>query len=71
MAVLRTIDPHSHLDLWCHFKSRSSQPTLCYTTMYILHIAKALFCFAYGLLADHISSILTLMLTTSFVDGSP
>jgi hypothetical protein len=37
--------------------------------MYILHLAKTLFCS--GLLAGHINSVLTLMLMTSFVDGSP
>jgi hypothetical protein len=28
MAVLRIIVPYSHLDPWCHFKRRSSRPTL-------------------------------------------
>jgi hypothetical protein len=36
IVALRTIDPHSHLDLWCYFKSWSSRPILCYTTTYIL-----------------------------------
>jgi hypothetical protein len=70
MAVLRTIDPHSHLGPWCYFKSWSSRLTLCYTTTYILHLAKTFFYSAYGLLAGHISYVLNLMLTTSFVDGS-
>jgi uncharacterized membrane protein len=42
---------------------------------YILYLAKNLFVysnssFIYGLLAGNISSVLTLMLTVSFVDGS-
>jgi hypothetical protein len=41
---------------------------------YILLLAKILFLLYflnfYGLLAGHISSVLTLMLTVSFVDGS-
>jgi hypothetical protein len=42
---------------------------------YVLYLANFLlilspYCFIYGLLAGHISSILTLMLTVSFVDGS-
>jgi hypothetical protein len=42
---------------------------------YILYLAKNLFVysnssFIYGLLAGHVSSVLTLMLTVSFVDGS-
>jgi hypothetical protein len=28
MVVLRIMDPYSHLDVWCHFKRRSSRPTL-------------------------------------------
>jgi hypothetical protein len=42
---------------------------------YILYLAKILFIlipylFIHGLLASHISSVLTLMLMVSFVDGS-
>jgi hypothetical protein len=42
---------------------------------YILYLAKNLFVysnssFIHGLLVGHISSVLTLMLTVSFVDGS-
>jgi hypothetical protein len=42
---------------------------------YILYLAKKSFVyfnpsFIYGLLASHISSVLTLMLAVSFVDGS-
>jgi hypothetical protein len=42
---------------------------------YILFLAKNLFVysnflFIYGLLAGHISSVLILMLTVSFIDGS-
>jgi hypothetical protein len=41
---------------------------------YILYLLKFLFysnsLFIYGLLAGHISSVLILMLTVSFVDGS-
>jgi hypothetical protein len=36
----------------------------------ILYLVKILFCSVYGLLTCHISSILTLMLTVSFIDGS-
>jgi hypothetical protein len=39
--------------------------------MNILHLPKTLFYSAYGLLAGHISFVLTLMLMTSFVGGSP
>jgi hypothetical protein len=42
---------------------------------YILYLAKIFVyshsSFIHGLLAGHISSVLTLMLTVSFVDGSP
>jgi hypothetical protein len=39
-----------------------------YTLLKILFYSNSLF--IYGLLASHISSVLTLMLTVSFVDGS-
>jgi hypothetical protein len=41
-----------------------------YIYIYILYLAKILFCSVYGLLTCHISSVLTLMLTVSFVDDS-
>jgi hypothetical protein len=71
MAVIRIIDHYSHLHPWCHFKSWSSRPILC-STIYITpcqNFVLFLFLF-YGLLAGHISSILTLMLIVPFVDGS-
>jgi hypothetical protein len=64
---------YSHLDLWCHFKRQSPRPTLC-STIYILYFAKFFllyFIIFYGLLVGHISSVLNLMLTVPFIDGSP
>jgi hypothetical protein len=67
------MDPYSHLDLWCHFKSRLFRPTLSFT-LYILYLDKILFYFGsfyvYGLLAGPTNSNLILMLMVSFVDGS-
>jgi hypothetical protein len=71
MAVIRTMNPHSHLDLWCHYKSRSSQPTLCYSIYIYYTLLKFYFCSVYGLLAGHINFVLTLMVIVSFVDGLP
>jgi hypothetical protein len=69
------MDPYSQLYPLCDFKSRSSRPTLCSSTIYIyytlLKFCLILFPLLFGLLAGHISSVLTLMLTVSFVDGSP
>jgi hypothetical protein len=50
------------------------RPTLCFT-IYISYLAKSYFDFTlfsifYGLLAGHISSVLTLTLMVSFVNGS-
>jgi hypothetical protein len=72
MIVLWIIDPYSHLDLGV--TSKVGHLDQFYVLLYILYLAKnfVLFYFLifYGLLAGHISSILTLMLTVSFVDGS-
>jgi hypothetical protein len=73
MVVLRIIDPYSHLDFGIPSKVGHIDQT--YVLLYILYLAKFLFIlipysFIYGLLAGHISSVLTLMLTVSFVDGS-
>jgi hypothetical protein len=71
MVVLRIIDPYSHLDLGV--TSKVGHLDQSYVLLYILYLAKILFYFIsyfYGLLAGHISSVLTLMLTISFVDGS-
>jgi hypothetical protein len=70
-VVLRIIDPYSHLDLGV--PSKAGHIDQFYVLLYILYIAKifVLFHFLfYGLLAGHTSSVLTLMLTVSFVDGS-
>jgi uncharacterized membrane protein len=73
MVVLRIIDPYSHLDFGIPSKVGHINQTC--VLLYILYLAKNLFVysnssFIYGLLAGHISSVLTLMLTVSFVDGS-
>jgi hypothetical protein len=54
MVSLRTIDPYPHLDPWCYFKSWSSQPILCYITIYTLILQFFLSYFTYGLFAGHI-----------------
>ena len=74
MVVLRIIDPYYHLDFGSPSKSWSYRPNLCSTIYYTL-LKIFLFIliphFIYGLLlAGHISSVLTLMLTVSFVDDS-
>jgi hypothetical protein len=46
------------------------QPYVLLHIYIILYLAKILFCSVYGLLTCHIRSILTLMFTVSFVDGS-
>jgi hypothetical protein len=72
MTVLRIIDPYSHLDLGV--TSKVGHLDQFYVLLYILYVAENFvliyFLFFYGLLAGHISSVLTLMLTVSFVDGS-
>jgi hypothetical protein len=73
MIVLRIIDPFSYLDFGTPSKVGHIDRT--YVLLYILYLAKKLFIlipylFIYGLLAGHISSVLILMLTVSFVDGS-
>jgi hypothetical protein len=73
MVVLRIIDPYYHLDFGSPSKSWSYRPNLC-STIYYYTLLKILFysnySFIYGLLAGHISFVLTFMLTMSFVDGS-
>jgi hypothetical protein len=73
MTVLRIIDLYSHLDLGV--PSKVGHLDQFYVLLYILYLAEnfgfILFPnFFYGLLAGHTSSVLTLMLTVSFVDGS-
>jgi hypothetical protein len=72
MVVLRTIDPYYHLDFG--IPSKVGHIDQIYVLLYILYLAKnfVYFCFLifYGLLAGYTSSVLTLMLTVSFVDGS-
>jgi hypothetical protein len=72
MAVLRIIDPYSHLDLGA--TSKGGHLDQFYVLLYMLYLVEnfVLFYFLifYGLLAGHTSSVLTLMLTVSFVDGS-
>jgi hypothetical protein len=72
MVVLRTIDLYYHLDLGV--PSKVGHIDQIYVLLYILYLAEnfVLFYFLifYGLLAGHISSVLTHMLTISFVDGS-
>jgi hypothetical protein len=72
MVVLRIIDPYYHLDF--SIPSKVGHIDQTYVLLYILYLAKNLFysnsLFFYGLLAGHVSSVLTLMLTVSFVDGS-
>jgi hypothetical protein len=72
MVVLRIIDPYSHLNLGV--PSKVGHIDQFYVLLYILYLAEnfVLFYFliSYGLLAGHTSSVLTLMLMVSFVDGS-
>jgi hypothetical protein len=73
MVVLRIIDPYYHLDFGIPSKVGHIDQT--YVLLYILYLAGKN-CFIlipnsfYGLLAGHISFVLTLMLMVSFVDGS-
>jgi hypothetical protein len=72
MVVLRIIDPYSHLDFGIPSKVGRIDQTYFYyiycTLLKISFYSNPLF--IYGLLAGHISFVLTLMLTVSFVDGS-
>jgi hypothetical protein len=72
MVVLRTIYPYSHLDLGV--PSKVGHVDQFYVLLYILYLAEIFvlfyFLISYGLLAGHTSSVLTLMLTVPFVDGS-
>jgi hypothetical protein len=72
MVVLRIIDPCYHLDF--DIPSKVGHIDQTYVLLYILYLAKIFVyshsLFIYGLLAGHISSVLTLMLMVSFVDGS-
>jgi hypothetical protein len=73
MVVLRTIDPYYHLDFGIPSKVGHIDQT--YVLLYILYLAKKNCIILipnsfYGLLAGHISYVLTLMLMVSFVDGS-
>jgi hypothetical protein len=65
MVILRIIDHYSHLDF--SIPSKVGHIDQTYVLLYILYLAEN---FVYGLLAGHVSSVLTLMLTVSFVDGS-
>jgi hypothetical protein len=72
MVVLRIIDPYYHLDFG--IPSNVGHIDQTYVLLYILYLAKKFVysnpLFIYGLLAGHISYVLILMLTVSFVDGS-
>jgi hypothetical protein len=72
MVVLRIIDPYSHLHPGV--TSKVGHLDQFYVLLYILYLAENLVLFYfqifYGLLTGHTSSVLTLMLTVSFVDGS-
>jgi hypothetical protein len=72
MVVLRIIDPYYHLGFG--IPSKVGHIDQIYVLLYILFLAeKFVFILVpnfYGLLAGHIISVLTLMLTVSFVDGS-
>ena len=72
MVVLRISDPYSHLDPGV--TSKVGHLDQFYVLLYILYLAENLVLFyfqiIYGLLIGHSSSVLTLMLTVSFVDGS-
>jgi hypothetical protein len=66
------MDPYYHLDFG--IPSKVGHIDQIYVSLYILYLVEnfVLFHFLifYGLLAGHTSSILTLMFTVSFVDGS-
>jgi hypothetical protein len=72
MVVLRIIDPYSHLDLGA--TSKVGHFNQFYVLLYILCLVEnfVLFYFLifYSLLVGRISSVLTLLLTMSFVDDS-
>jgi hypothetical protein len=72
MAVLRIIDPYSHLDLGV--TSKVGHLDQFYVLLYILYLAENFVLFYFpnfcGLLAGHTSSVLTIMLMASFVDSS-
>jgi hypothetical protein len=72
MVVLRTINPYYHLDFG--IPSIVAHIDQIFVLLYILYLAENFvyfyFLIFYGLLAGHTSSILTLMLMMSFVDGS-
>jgi hypothetical protein len=74
MVVLRTTDLYCHLDFRNLQKSKVGHIDQIYVLLYILYLAENViyfyFLIFYGLLAGRISSVLTLMLTVSFVDGS-
>jgi hypothetical protein len=71
MVVLRIIYPYYHLDF--DIPSKVGHIDQTYVLLYILYLAKNFVyphsLFIYGLLVGHISSVLTLMLMVSFVDG--
>ena len=72
MVVLRIIDTYYHLDFG--IPSKVGHIDQIYVLLYILYLAEIFvyfyFLIFYGLLVGHISSVLTLMLMVSFVDGS-
>jgi hypothetical protein len=72
MVILRIIDPYYHLDFGIPSKVGHIDQT--YVLLYILYLTENWFysnsLFIYGSLAGYVSSVLTLMLTVSFVDGS-
>ena len=72
MVALRIIDLYYHLDLG--IPSKVGHIDQIYVLLYIVYLANFFVysnsLFIYGLLASHISSVLTLMLMVSFVDGS-
>jgi hypothetical protein len=72
MVILRIIYPYYHLDFG--IPSKVGHIDQIYNLLYILYLAENFvylyFLIFYGLLVGHISSVLTLMLTVSFVDGS-
>jgi hypothetical protein len=73
MVVLRIIDPYYHLDFDIPSKvGHIAKPMFYYIYYTLLNFLFILipYLFIYSLLAGHISSVLTLMLMMSFVDGS-
>jgi hypothetical protein len=70
MVVLIIINLYSHLDLGV--TSKVGHLDQSYVLLYILHLAIFYFIslIFYGLLAGHISYVLTLILIVSFVDDS-